>query len=135
MPCVDGGPSYNDIKQKRVASLLLYLNQKEGRTGGTDEDTLRRLADSGWRSRADIDSTTAELCARLRALDPVDLERIAYNARDPVSRDLADWWEHHQKEDLERQQREDAEKAREKLRSTAAAKLTAEERKALGLDP
>ena len=135
MPCMDGGPpSWNDVEQKRVASHLLYLNQKEGRVGSTDEDTLRRLANSGWRSPADLISTTRELCERLQTLAPSDLERIVYNARDPVSRDLADWWERHQKEDRERQQREDTEKAREALRSSAAAKLTAEERKALGLE-
>lgn len=73
-----------------------------------------------------------QLCELLTSLTAEDLDRIVYNARDKVSRDLADWWEEHQQADLKRLQVE-AEQRKQALIKSAIAKLTREEAAALGL--
>lgn len=51
-----------------------------------------------------------------------------------VSRKMVEaWWEAHKKEDERRRVREAKEKEKEQKRKAALAKLTAEDRKALGL--
>lgn len=51
------------------------------------------------------------LCLTLRnvkAFDEALFDRIVYNAKDPDSRALADWWEEHERADKEREIREKA---------------------------
>lgn len=69
------------------------------------------------------------LCALLAGLKKKDLEAVVYNAHDPISRQLATWWEKHQEADQIRiaQERKDA------LRAAGIKKLTEEEASALGL--
>lgn len=45
---------------------------------------------------------TAELCTLLRGLDLKTFESLVYNAREPQSRRLADWWERHLAADEQR---------------------------------
>ena len=45
---------------------------------------------------------TQHLCNALRGLDEAEITAIVYNARDPMSRKLADWWEQHQQVDVQR---------------------------------
>ncbi len=69
------------------------------------------------------------LCALLQGLKKKDLEAIVYDAHNPTSRQLATWWEKHQEADHIRL----AEERRQALQAAALAKLTEEERAALGL--
>lgn len=53
------------------------------------------------------------LCAILRNIQNSDLkefDKIVYNAKDPISRKLADWWEEHEKADRDRITREEQDK-------------------------
>lgn len=45
---------------------------------------------------------TPHLCALINKLSPAELDLIVYNARDSMSRKLADWWEEHQAVDAKR---------------------------------
>lgn len=57
-----------------------------------------------------------DLCKFLRTLKQTPaFDRIVYNARDPMSRRLATWWEEHEAEDQKRE-RAEAQFARDSIR-------------------
>ncbi len=64
---------------------------------------------------------------------PVRFQELIYNARDRMSRRLADFWDDHQEMDAERIRREKEEKDLRACREAALCKLTDEEIEALGL--
>lgn len=74
-----------------------------------------------------------ELCATLKALSPKAREALVYDAKSRFSRELATWWEEHQKADKERAQAQARETRRQNLAKQALAKLTPAEKRALGL--
>lgn len=51
------------------------------------------------------DEITVYLCDLLKGLNVIQQDRIIYNAHDRRSRDLANWWEEHQKLDRKRSKR------------------------------
>lgn len=73
------------------------------------------------------------LCKRLGELTEDQVNTIVYNARSATSRDLANWWENHQKADIARRRGEEEEAQQKAIAKRALAKLTKEEREALGL--
>lgn len=78
------------------------------------------------------DDYVPNLCALLKGLTPSELESVVYDAHDKTSRELADWWEEHQKADRLREANEMAARLTEEHRKKALAKLTVDERKSLG---
>ncbi len=124
MPCNSDhmNPTGRELEYRRVANLLMYVRSQLNRAISGD---LIRTAENIY---AELDFTP-ELCDELRKLRkrPDLFDKIVYNARDPMSRELATWWEAHFKADEARIQRgEQAERERE-LRASAEAKLTPEE--------
>lgn len=74
------------------------------------------------------------LCDTFMAMSPASRERLLYgNARDKMARRLADWWEQHQEADRMRAIKDAARQRVAKVRAGALAKLTKEERQALGI--
>lgn len=80
-------------------------------------ETIRRL-----------NLATRVACEALQKLDDVSPSVSA-----ALSKTARDWWRKHQEEDRRRQEAELARQRRETLRTRARAKLTPEERKALGI--
>lgn len=80
-----------------------------------------------------LDTITRLLCERIRLLSEEQMNRIIYNARHPLARKLADWWEEHLEAD--RRKAEDKRRMAEKeaLKKSGLTKLTMDERRALGL--
>jgi hypothetical protein len=78
---------------------------------------------------------TPELCELLKGLGPAEQSRWIYDARDPLARRLADWWEAHQQNDGRRMEAEAAALQLGTARRAARAKLTPGDLQALGLDP
>jgi hypothetical protein len=74
---------------------------------------------------------TDQLCGFLRSLSPEAFERIVY-ARNKDARNLANWWEEHERMDNLRVQQELLQANKHRLQQQALAKLTPEERDALG---
>lgn len=75
-----------------------------------------------------------ELCAILTGLSKEERDTLLYSdARDAKMRDVAAWWETHEKADKERKKRERQENKEKKERDEAMSKLTPKERKVLGL--
>lgn len=80
----------------------------------------------------------AVLCGIFTSLEKYDEKNISLNDIDwaevGVSRKIVEaWWEAHKKEDERRRAKEAKEREKEEKRKAALAKLTAEDRKVLGL--
>ena len=130
MPCNSDHLNATDreVELQRAARLLVYVKE---RLGEKPEKWMIEQANKSW---ADDERSVIELCAALNAMTKKQRDTIIYNARDKVARDLADWWEEHQKVDTERARRDVALCERDELRKKALKKLTRAERKALGLE-
>ena len=95
-------PTYKEQQLHETAKLLLYVYRE---TNNVISVTNRlTAAANNMYCQSDY---VAELCGVLRNLPPDDFERIVYNARDPQSRKLADWWERHVEADKLRIQAEE----------------------------
>jgi len=70
------------------------------------------------------DEATANLCSRLKKIPDVS----------KYSLELQTWWRDHQAADRKREAKEKADAKKAALRASGLSKLTAEERKALGLN-
>lgn len=125
MPCTvtEGeAAAWRDFKD--ALGMFNYLAEQKGDPRRFDAQKDYRLT-TKWLHE--------ELCAMLKSMEPEKRDRIVYNARDKRARRLADWWEYHQAQDA-RHEAERLEAIRiHELRASAAAKLTHEERAALGL--
>jgi hypothetical protein len=71
------------------------------------------------------------LCDKLTRMGEADRERIVYDAHNPVSRELAEWWETHQAADAARISKEQAIARQAALLRSARAKLSPEELEAV----
>ncbi len=129
MPCKSDylEPTTREKELQRAAKLLIYIQEK---LGMRSEKWLKEQAKNIY---AGNDLAVTQLCALLKKLDPKKRDAIVYNAHDKMARDLANWWEEHQKADTERIAEEKHEQEQEKLREQALKKLTKAERRALGL--
>lgn len=101
MPCNSDylNPTDREYELQRAAGLLIYVRNK---LGIRITEKLRRAADDIY-CRNDY---VAALCGTLRKLSPEETETIVYDAHDPKSRDLANWWEEHQRADRVREKQE-----------------------------
>lgn len=128
MPCQSDylEPTRRERELQRAARLLVYVRQQ---LGVAIPGHLLAAADSIYCA----DDFVPALCAALLSLAPERRDALIYNSRDRQARDLADWWEDHQEADRRRVEREQAEAAAAEARAKALAKLTPEERRALGL--
>lgn len=121
-------PTHRERELQRAAKLLAFVLSKAGKPVPA---AVSQAADHIY-CKADF---VPSLCELLTDMPEEERDRIVYDARDKVSRDLADWWEEHQKADIARLQCEaeaEAEAQKQKLMQTALAKLTTEEAAALG---
>jgi hypothetical protein len=91
---------------------------KSGGWGGYD-----KRAYNEWLNRKFADELTAELCSRISKIKNLT----------KYSLELQVWARDHKIADAKRKQREAAEKRKAAVRKAALAKLTAAERKALGI--
>lgn len=97
MPCRSEGPpspSTEQVYNKETLTLLKYVLS---RVSFVIKMPLPKESEY-----QNTDMTTT-LCAVLRRLKPEDFDAIVYNAKDSVSRRLADWWEQHQEIDKRRE--------------------------------
>lgn len=103
MPCE--GPSGESCRtvemKKHRAELLIYLLGKLGAFSRKAEAFVK----DPWSSSKDYEAQV-DLCTTLRSLSEAEIERIVYDAKNPMARKLADFWEQHQNDDAEREKRE-----------------------------
>lgn len=104
MPCNSDylAPNVREQELQRAAKLLVWVKTKLHKV----------VPDYAKKAAADIygnggDRALKELCSTLKQMNKNKCEGLIYgNARDPIARDLADWWETHQAADAAREQRE-----------------------------
>jgi hypothetical protein len=130
MPCRSDylEPTGKERRLQETAQLLIYLRQNTN-TGVKISNKLKLAARDPYCS-ADY---VPELCEAIRSLRSEDFDRVVYNARDPISRKLADWWEEHEEADRQRVEAETKKLREDAIRHKAISKLTDEERIILGL--
>lgn len=80
------------------------------------------------------ESLVPELCKQMKKLSKKQLNEIVYDGKNPEARKLADWWDKHQEYDDLRKRKEAEDKKTKALIASAKKKLTASEKKALGIE-
>lgn len=100
MPCSSEymEPTVAERQRKHAAELLVFVKQKLGLSVSKEEKASAKsfYGEGGEKSMV-------KLCTILRGMTSEEEERVVYDARDPMSRKLADWWEEHQAEDAKRE--------------------------------
>ena len=89
-------PTAREKELSRAARLYVYALKALGRE--VPADVLRESQEMYCRR-----DFVAQLCELISSLDESTIEKVVYNARDKMARDLADWWESHQEADALRQ--------------------------------
>lgn len=129
MPCNSDylNPNQREREMQRAAKLLVYVHQQTGKT--PPAFAVKEAANIYARDERSV----VDLCRFLRAMNDDDRERLVYNAKDKLARELADWWEAHQAADAAREAGKSVEEQRKAAAKAGLAKLTDEEKKALGI--
>jgi len=130
MPCRSDymEPNSSERRNQATAKLCLFFMQQ---IGWVAPDNLLADAEHLYCTQ----DWAPFLCQNLRALkerDPEGFDNLVYNAKNPQSRKLADWWEAHEEFDKKRVAEEEKAAARAKLAEVARGKLTNAEFDALG---
>lgn len=109
MPCSDGYDNEQTVEAKRVATL--YINACHClEIDGFDISVPKRIRtisryDPRVSSGDDYGWATQELCDLFKSLNQKVKEQLCYgDARDPMRRKLADWYEEHRAEDIAREE-------------------------------
>ena len=130
MPCYCPEPNERDKESQLVCKLLVYLYEQTGKCPYRP-DVAQAKASIPYEQS--LDQNTARLCSKIKELTSEQLDRIVYDGRSAPARRLADWWDKHQEQDRKREAREAEQRYQQGLRKQGLAKLTNDERKALGL--
>lgn len=91
-------PTAREKQSKEVAQHLVYLYTRLGQSVPVE---VAKAASSLYGDVKTVDVNTANLCAILRTLQESQLNEFVYNGRIKEARDLANWWEDHQRLDAE----------------------------------
>jgi len=122
-------PNRIEVERVRAAKLLCDYFRLQEMIVPLD---VLSAAESPYGGPGDVH--IVELCKRLSELNDFERDVLLYtDARDKSRRALAEWWEEHEAADKDRFARDAKVVSDELLRREGLAKLTAEERKALGL--
>ena len=135
MPCDSGylEPTKWEREIHRAAKLLVYAFNSMNLS---ISDETYNIADREcyYPSKNQGDKIVAQLCSFMRKLEKGDSFDRIVNAKTKIARDLANWWEDHQEADKTRISGEKEKRRQEKVKKTALAKLTDEEKVILGLE-
>lgn len=123
-------PDKAQREMNKVSTLLIYVRTA---LGLHVEKLLISLASEEFPSTFNLDIVTARLCNLLRNLTEEQANAIIWDGRKAEARELAEWWEKHQEFDRQRLIAEQRIKLDARIKKNALAKLTAEEKRVLGL--
>ena len=119
MPC--SGPSIDEVRQAEIAAkpfrLLAYVLAQTGKSDAREIQQLLATADSicafDIYRYITFDEATSRLCLAIEGFSPLQQNTILWDGSVKLSRDLAEWWEKHQRLDRRRRDEEIERKARE----------------------
>src|SRR5262245_55475981 len=119
MPCNSDymEPTAMEMQLQRTAKLLVWLCRKRG---VPPESWVVKESRNCYASRKDL---VPSLCSMIRTLTPEQVEQYIYDAHDRTSRQLAEWWETHQRADVKRHEEEQKERVKASARRSGLAKL------------
>lgn len=122
---------------QETAKLILYVLEELGINhlliDGTSVERYKWIHKQSVDQYANDRDLEPYLCNLLRNMGETDLEEIVYNAKSRKSRQLADWWEDHQKADEARKKIDLNKLEDQKIKESALKKLTAEEKRVLNI--
>lgn len=96
-------PSEREIESKRVAELLLFLeNSSKDFVSGFDKKTLKSISSDPYGGLKYLDKMVAALCSICSSMTEEQRNKYIYDGRIKECRDIADWWEKHQEADRKR---------------------------------
>lgn len=106
MPCRSDHmePRAAEAESNKVAKLIVYV---EAHLGKHPAQWILAAAAHMYGAENKVSELTAILCEAIGELSDEQTEQVVYNGRDAQARELASWWEQHQKDD-ERHALEDA---------------------------
>lgn len=117
-------------KEKQMQDAARYQVVVRTRLNMTVPAWLKREVKNIY---ASDERNVTELCRILTEMGKAARDALLYSdAKDAKIRDVAAWWEEHEKADKARVKKEKADAKREKTKQEALGKLTPAERKALG---
>lgn len=127
MPCNGDymNPTAAERNSRKTCKHIVYLGKQ---TNQPVPKWVKEAAKDYYGAPSKLNEAVALLCQMCQKAP----EDIIYNGRDPEARSLANWWDKHVEADRKREAAESKKIANSDLREAALAKLTAEERKALG---
>jgi len=128
MPCNSDHlkPTHREEESIRVCRCLVYVLEV---TKQKVPQWAKKAVASCYGNVDKLDEATKMLCELCKKLD----DDIIYNGRKKRARELADWWDEHEKADRKRKQTKSNFKKGNKLRASGLKKLNEQERIALGL--
>lgn len=132
MPCNSDylAPTGLETESQRAAQLLLYtLASLNVEVPGW----VAKAASHIYGDTERADEIVSALCEFCQTMNAENKQRIIYDAHSRQARDLANWWEEHQEADADRLAKEAETKRVDEMKHRALAKLTDEEKAALGL--
>lgn len=118
-------------KERAMQDSAIYQARVLKRLGRTVPAWLKREAKNIY---AKDERNVTGLCAVLKEIGKEGREKLLYSdAHDAEMRDVAAWWEEHEKADKAREAREKKARRDQKAKQEALSKLSPSDKKALGL--
>ena len=101
MPCRSDymNPTRAELDSKETAMLIHFVNQQLGKS---TERWIIQAENSDYGNVQKKNDLVVMLCDLCKNMTQDQEDSIIYNARDPISRQLADWWERHLEADRKR---------------------------------
>jgi hypothetical protein len=123
-------PTAAETNSKRVCALLIYVLTALNRAAEI-QAVLRHGAANIYGDTGYLNRGVIRLCSLLSNMTQQEQDTIIYDGRNEQARDLADWWDEHQKADNARLAEEAKKKAQRALAKQAKAKLSPAELQAI----
>ncbi len=123
-------PREHERESKKVAQLIVYV---AGELGLTPSPVIVKAANDYYGNESKVHEFTEALCNLCSNMPGKASDKIIYDGRSKNARRLAGWWDAHQEADKAKAAAASAKKRTDSAKASALAKLTAAERKALGL--
>lgn len=123
-------PDAAEKNSKRVCALLIYVLTALNRATEI-KPVMRHGADNVYGDIGYLNRGVVRLCSLCKNMTQQEQSTIIYDGRNEKARDLADWWEEHQKADAARLAKEAHDNAQTLLANQAKAKLSPAELQAL----
>lgn len=127
-------PDVRERESRLVARLIKYVMKKLDKDSEIADDIIK-AASNDYGMVAHLDEHTkllCSLCVVCTGYDMVSNDKI-FDINSQDGRDLAAWWQKHQKMDADRRAKEAEDKKLTAAKKRALQKLTPLERKALGI--